>query len=242
MKHTLNMAIIVLAMTLFPLSLAAQPDQPMHPMMMPSVVRVTGSATVHAPPDQISFTLGVQTMRPTVEDAVSQNNTATQKVIVALRAAGATKEQIQTSNFTIYPQQEYRENQAPRVVGYQVNNTVTVRRPTVEDAGKLLQAGINAGANQASGLSFDVSNWGPASEQGLREAFNDARRKATALAQTAGKALGSAITITEGTQAAMPPPQPRQMMMQAKVADASVPVEQGTAERNFDVTVDFEMH
>lgn len=241
MKHVSKSTFLILSAVLMTAPLFAQENNPMR-RMMPSVLRVTGSSTVHMQPDRISFTLGVQTMRPTVEDAVSQNNAMTEKVIAALRAAGATKEQIQTSNFTIFPQQEYRENQAPRTVGYQVNNTITVKRPSVDDAGKLLQAGINAGANQASGLNFDVSNWGPASEQGLRDAFNDAKRKATALAQAAGKTLGSALNISEGVQASMPPPGPRPMMMQAKVADASVPVEQGLEERTFDVTVDFEMH
>ncbi|MEO5703240.1 MAG: SIMPL domain-containing protein [Gammaproteobacteria bacterium] len=204
-------------------------------------ISVSGLGKVTLTPDRVIFTVGVQTTAPTVEDAVNQNNAKIAKVIAALKNAKATDEEIRTSNFSIYPQQEYKEGQAPRVTGYQVSNDVTVTRDQVGDAGKLLQAAISAGVNQASGLTFTVSDQTRGRDAALKKAFDDARAKAEVLAQAAQRSLGRAISITEGT-APQTPPQPmlRTMaVMESKVSD--VPVSQGTEELSFTVSVIFEL-
>jgi len=212
------------------------------PAMIVDWVAVTGTSRTDVQPDRVSFSVGVETRVATVEAAAAENNKRTAAVIAALRAAGATQEEIRTSNFSIYPQQEYVENRAPRVVGYQVSNNVTVTTPKTENAGRLLQAAINAGVNQASGLNFSVSDPERGREQGLRLAFEDAKAKASILAAASGRTVGRAITISEGS-ASLPPPVPvygRVMAMEAKVAQ-DVPVEEGTQERIFSVQVTFEL-
>ena len=67
--------------------------------------------------------------------------------------------------------------------------------------------------------------------------------KAALLAQAAGRTLGRAITISEGVQHSQPPqPMMRQAMaMEARVGNADVPVEAGTEELSFTVSVTFEL-
>lgn len=212
------------------------------PTLMADWVAVTGTSRTDVEPDRVSFTVGVETRAATVEAAVAENNKRTAAVIAAIRAAGAQQSEIRTSTFTIYPQQEYVENRAPRVVGYNVSNNITVTRSKIDDAGRLLQAAINAGVNQASGLNFFVSDPARGREQGLRQAFEDAKAKATVLAAASGRTVGRAITISEGA-ASMPTPPPmygRTMAMEAKVAQ-DVPVESGMQERVFSVQVTFEL-
>ena len=205
-------------------------------------ISVSGLGKISLTPDRVTFTVGVQTVAPTVENAVNQNNAKVAQVIAALKNSKATDEEIRTSNFSISPQQEYKEGQAPRVVGFQVSNDITVTRDTVGDAGKLLQAAIGAGVNQASGLNFTVSDQTRGRDEALKKAFEDARAKASVLAQAAQRNLGRAISITEGI-APQAPPQPmlaRNMsVMEAKVSD--VPISQGTEELNFTVSVIFEL-
>ncbi len=205
-------------------------------------VSVSGLGKVTLTPDRVIFTVGVQSTAPTVEAAVNQNNDKVGQVITALKNAEATDGQIRTSNFSISPQHEYRENQVPRVVGYQVANDITVTRDKVDDAGKLLQAAIGAGVNQASGLTFTVSDQTRGREAALKQAFEDARAKAEILAQAGQRSLGRAISITEGTapQISPQPMMARDMaMMEAKVSN--VPISQGTEELHFTVSVIFEL-
>jgi len=220
---------------------ASTSPAPVTPHLVESV-SVTGTGRVNLVPDRFTFTAGVQTMAPTVDEAVAENNRRVQAVIAALKRAGAADKDIQTSNFNIWPQQDYQEGRAPRILGYQVSNNITVRSEKIDQAGKLLGIAIGAGVNTSSGLQFQVSNPAAGRERGLRAAYDDARAKAALLAQAAGRTLGRAIVISEGVQNT-PPPQPmmRAMAMEAKVANADVPVEAGTEELSFTVSVTFEL-
>ncbi|HEV2718763.1 MAG TPA: SIMPL domain-containing protein [Thermoanaerobaculia bacterium] len=222
----------------------AQPaSMPPRPPGFPETVSVTGSGRVTLVPDRFTFNVGVQTMAPAVDAAVNENNERVAKVIAALKAAGAKAEEIQTSGFSIYPQQDYsQQGQPPRLLGYQVNNTITVRKKEIASASKLLQVAIGAGVNTASGLNFEVSDPTRGRDQGLKAAFDDARGKAALLARAAGRALGRVTNITEGTDVT---PQPRPMMGRVMAAKAEavseVPVESGTQELTFTVSVVFEL-
>jgi uncharacterized protein YggE len=204
-------------------------------------VTVSGNGRAMLTPDRFTFSVGVQTVAPTVDDAVAENNRRVQNVIAALKRAGAADKDIQTTNFNIYPQQEYGEGRLPRILGYQVNNSVTVRSTKIGDAGRLLGIAIAAGVNTSTGLNFEVSDPARGREQGLKAAFDDAKAKATLLAQAAGRTLGRALLISEGTQPYNPPqPIMRAMAMEAK-ASQDVPVEAGSQELAFMITVTFEL-
>ena len=219
----------------------AQTSTPVAPVMV-ETVSVTGTGKSTLVPDRFTFQVGVQTMGNTVDDAVAENNRRVAAVIAALKKAGATDRDIQTSNFNIWPQQDYQEGRLPRILGYQVSNNITVRSEKIDQAGKLLGVAIAAGVNHSSGLQFQVSDPARGRAVGLKAAFDDARAKATLLAQAAGRTLGRAIVISEGVQQFPQPPQPmvRAMAMEAKVAQ-DVPVEAGTEELSYTVSVTFEL-
>lgn len=209
----------------------------------PETITVGGTGKVSLAPDRVTFSVGVQSVAPTVDQAVSDNNQRVAAVVAALKKAGAAEKEIRTSNFSIFPQQDFSQGQLPRILGYQVSNNVTVTRENVTDAGRLLQAAVNAGVNTSSGLSFVISNPARGRDAGLRSAFEDARAKAAVLAQAAGRTLGRAMAITEAGQLAPPPPYPMaRTMAMGKAADVSeVPVEAGNEEMSFGVTVTFEL-
>jgi len=226
---------LILAASAASIALAQTP-----PSAIIESVTVSGTGRTSLTPDRFTFNVGVQSVAPTVDDAVSENNKRVQAVIAALKRAGAADKDIQTSNFNIWPQQEYGEGRLPRILGYQVSNSVTVRSTKIGDAGRLLGIAIASGVNTASGINFEVSDPARGRDEGLRAAFNDAKSKATLLAQAAGRTLGPAVIISEGVQQNnVPPPMPmRTMAMEAKVAQ-DVPVEAGTQELTFIVTVTF---
>jgi len=204
-------------------------------------VTVSGTGRSTVAPDRFTFNVGVQTVSATVDDAVTENNRRVASVIAALKKAGAQDKDIQTSQFSIYPQQDYQQGKLPRIVGYQVSNNISVRSTKVAEAGRLLGIAVAAGVNNSSGINFEVSDPAKGREQGLRAAFDDARAKASLLAQAAGRTLGRALLISEGVQQQEPPrPMMRTMAMEAQ-ASADIPVESGSQEVVFTVTVTFEL-
>jgi uncharacterized protein YggE len=237
MKHL----IVSLLLACGAMTLAAQtPPAPRPPQLYAETVSVSGSARVGVTPDRVTFNVGVQTDAPTVDAAVAENSRRTADVLAALKKGGARPEEIQTSNFSINPLQDYTNGQRPRITGYQVMNNITVTRNNPADASRLLQAAVNAGVNQASGLSFIVSDPAKGRDEGLRKAFADARSKADLLAQAAGRKLGRALMIGEGSPGFQPPPpMPMVRAMSAKMEAPDVPVESGQNELDFQVSVTF---
>lgn len=223
--------------------LAAQPTPQMPPQTPPpETISVSGTGHATLTPDRFTFTAGVQTQAPTVEEAVNENNSKMSAVIAALKRAGATDAEVRTSNFSIYPQQVYEQGKPPRITGYQANNSLIVTKKDIAAASKLLQAAISAGVNETSGLNFEVSDPARGRDQGLRAAFDDARAKASLLAQAAGRMLGRALTISElGEGQPMPPPRPMGVMAVRAESVSAPPVESGTRELSYTVSVVFEM-
>jgi uncharacterized protein YggE len=162
-------------------------------------------------------------------------------ILSALKTAGATERDLRTTGFSIYPQQAQQGEGKPlRIVGYQVSNSVTVTKDDPAVVARLVEVAVNAGANAVSGVSFTVSDPARGRDTGLQAAFADAKAKADVLAKAAGRTVGRALAITEGGAAPqMPVPM---MRMRAEMAQtASVPVESGTEEIGFTVSVMFEL-
>src|SRR5947207_872358 len=99
-----------------------------------------------------------------------------------------------------------------------------------------------AGVHSRSGLDWEVSEPTRGRVQGLKAAFADARSTAVLVAAAAGRTLGRAMNITEGAEVS-PPPRPMVgRVMAAKAEQVSeVPVESGTQELSFTVSVIFEL-
>jgi uncharacterized protein len=204
-------------------------------------VSVTGSGKVYLTPDIAYITIGVHTEGDNAAEAVASNNTQAQKVIDALVAQGIAKKDIQTTNFSIYPQQEFDTQGKPTgKVKYIVDNSVYVTVRDISKVGDVLDAAVKAGANTISGIQFDVADKTAALSDARAAAVKDAGVKAQELASAAGVTLGDVQTISEYTSAG---PQPMyDMRAAAPMAEAaSVPIQTGQMLLTVDVSMVYEI-
>lgn len=81
---------------------------------------------------------------------------------------------------------------------YRASEGVTVVTHEPQEAGRLVAAGVAAGATGTRGPSFFVGDREAAYDAALVEALERAKTKAGMLAAAAGATLGPAITIVEG--------------------------------------------
>ena len=86
----------------------------------------------------------------------------------------------------------------PKIVGYQVSNEVRVTVRDIGKSGALLDQVVTAGANQISGIQFDVADPQAAADEALRKAIADARRKAELMAAAAGVRIVRILDISGG--------------------------------------------
>ena len=105
---------------------------------------VAGQGKSYLTPDIATINIGVHTEGTEVAEAVSRNTAQATKVADALKAAGIDPKDVQTSNFNIYPQQQFGPNGETVSSKYVVDNTVYV---TVRDLNQLkgkTRAGMGA--------------------------------------------------------------------------------------------------
>ena len=81
--------------------------------------------------------------------------------------------------------------------GYRVSNILRVTVRDVEKAGDVVDAAVEAGANQVHGVTFTVSDEGNWQGQAREKAMADAEARAAELARLAGVELGAVQSVSE---------------------------------------------
>jgi uncharacterized protein YggE len=194
---------------------------------------VSGSGQARVAPDEAHVRLGVVAQAPTARAVQDQVNRTANAVLDAIRKMGIPAEDVQTSGLSLSPlysqAHQGNENQAPKITGYQANNTVTIRVGDLAKVGPVIDAGLGAGANSLEGVDFGLRNDEAARAQALADAARTARAKAETLAKALGVRLGEILEVAEGGVSVSPPPSPRYGMarMEAVSMMAPTPVSAG---------------
>jgi len=201
---------------------------------MPRIISLSGHGEVRATPDLAYVTSGVVTQGATAAEALAANTKAMTDLFAALKESGIEDRDVQTSNFSVQPRYDFSNNQAPKMVGYDVSNNVTVTLRKVDTLGTLLDRMVQSGSNQINGISFDVSKPEDAMDEARKLATEDATRKAKVYAKAMGIELGNVMQVSEGSAAQPPIPMVRSTMMKA---DAAPPVPTAAGEQTLAVDV-----
>jgi len=191
-------------------------------------ITVTGDGSITTVPDRATFSFTIETRAKTATAALNQNSSDATAVIAALKAAGVSSANLQTSQVSLMPQSS---QDGTTILGYIASNSVTVKTP-LANAGKVVDAAVGAGANGVSGPSLDVSDQDALYRDALHKAVDDAKLKAQSLADAAGLSLGGALTITEGGSASPLP-------VADKMSAVGAPIEAGTQQIQASVTVTY---
>eukprot|EP01132_Coremiostelium_polycephalum_P010925 gene10925-13381_t len=210
-------------------------------------ITVTGEGEATAAPDMAIVSLVVLQEKPTAREALTANNETMAKVLDAMKKAGIAERDLQTSGFNIDPRYVYPDNkqgqppQAPKIVGYAVSNSLSVRVRDLKKVGEILDQSVTLGVNQGGNLTFTNDKPETIVEEARKKAVANAIAKAKTLTAAAGVEVGKVIEISE--QTFQPRPYggaPRAKMMAAEASD-SVPVAAGENSYNVTVNVTFEL-
>ena len=201
-------------------------------------IETTGESTVSAKPDFATITIGVQSGGKAAQAVLADNSKATAAVIEILKSAGVEAKDIQTSDFSIWPQTSgaVRGSGEPTgIVGYTVSNHVKVTLRDLTRLGDVLDKAVSAGANSVNGVQFGVANASVLLDEARKAALADARRKAEIYAVEAGVKLGGMASLEETNGAPAPYP------MSAGLERTNVPIEAGERTLSVGVRVRFEI-
>ena len=203
-----------------------------------ALITVTGEATVAAKPDIATVTLGVLTEGTTAAEAMAANSVQLGAILEQLRSGGIDENDIQTSGLSLNPNWQQPQGElAPRVVGYQAVNQLTVTVRALDTLGAVLDSTIQNGANNFNGLTFGLADPAPTLNEARKRAVADAVARARLLTGAAGLTLGPVVSITEGGAGTGPVP----MFRMAAEAASAVPVAPGQVSLSASVTMVFEL-
>ena len=125
-------------------------------------ISVSGSATASSNPDTLIIVLGVESEAKTANESLSQNSNSLNSVISSLSNSGISEDDIQTSNFSIYPLYDSIKdtdgNWQQILNGYRVSNILSIQTEKIDSAGDIIDAAVSSGANRIDNVSFQLSD------------------------------------------------------------------------------------
>jgi uncharacterized protein len=199
-------------------------------------ISVSGSGEVSAKPDTMTIELGVSVRRNTVQEATTEASQAAANLIAALTDSGVVENSITTTRYSINPEYDHR-NDSRILLGYRVANSVKATIADLDRSGEIIDGATAAAGDSVTvnGVSFGVEDDKELVVAAREAAWGDARSKAEQLAGLAGRQLGPVTSITENLGR---PPAPMHMA-RLQAADASTPIQAGSASVSVSLEVEF---
>jgi uncharacterized protein YggE len=169
---------------------------------VPRTITVVGQGKLRLKPDIATLNVGAEARADTVAAAKSEVDRQMTAITSALLEAGIAEPDIQTSHYGIHYEREpmpvVREGMAAENQGaYVVSTMLVVTIREVDRAGEVLDAVVQAGANQVYGVSFTVSDESSWESQARAAAMANAKSRAQELAGLANVELGEVLTVSE---------------------------------------------
>lgn len=201
-------------------------------------ISVTGRGTAVAAADRAEFDVTIETTASTQEAAASENAVRSRAVRTALIAAGAKFDQLTTGRYSVFPVYRYDKKNNRTLAGYTAQNRIHVEANLLRNTGAIIDAAAESGAARIDSIQFSNTNKDPYKNQAYRLAAEDARAQAEAIAKSLGQTLGPVLSVSESTTASGPYTI-RPMLLAAKSAVSSTPIESGAETIQAELTVTY---
>jgi uncharacterized protein YggE len=159
---------------------------------MERLLTVSARATREIPIERAEWHLVIRVADASPREAFARCTEKLNALAETLRGAG----EVTTGPVEVDVDHDHRGRQVPnRQIAYA---TLTVAGP-VERAGELAEAAMGAGADGLSGPELHSADPAGLDEELLAEAVRAARRRGETMAAAAGRRLGAAVAISDGT-------------------------------------------
>lgn len=174
-----------------------------------NTITVEGTGTAAMVPDTARITFTVMESAPEVGAAQDAATKRTDAALAALEDMDIEERDVKTVSYNVSPKYDYPQQPcypgmicpsgAPRIVGYDVSQTIEVKVRDTAKAGDVLGALGALGVQNISGPEFVVDDESAVTAEARAEAIEEARAKAKELAGELNVRLGKVVSFSEGT-------------------------------------------
>jgi len=171
-----------------------------------NTVSATGTADMSVAPDEAIVYLLIETRDVSADTAKNENSKVSDDVLTALIKVGIDRKDIETQYFNIYPEYDW-SNGTQTLKDYVASNSLKVTSKDFTNVGKIVDAAVGKGA-LVNSIDFDLSTAksNEYKKQILSQAAQDAKAKASAIAEGLGKKLGNLVSVSASDYNYMPYP------------------------------------
>ncbi len=161
-----------------------------------------GEGKIEYVPDTATVILGVRVEKAaTAADALSQMNDKIKKITDAVTTQGIPTPDIKTESYNLSPAYDYKDGTS-KISGYNASQNLDIKVRAVDKntdlVNKVVAAAGDNGTNEVHGVNYLIDNPNDLRQKARIMAIEDARGKATALAEAAGiKKLGKVLSWYE---------------------------------------------
>ncbi len=158
------------------------------------LVSTHGYGEVKVAPDQAIVSLTARATHRTGKAAKQDVDDRVNRFLDNLKKLSIPQSDVVASQLRIQPRYEYRSN-SNRFVGYEASRHVQVTLKKLDDLTEVMDAGLNAGVGNIDSVSYESSEEEKYRLQAHRQAIEDSKAKAAALAKAYNAELGPILRI-----------------------------------------------
>lgn len=196
---------------------------------------ITETATITAMPNQATLSFTVESNSLKAQTAVNANAEQTQRLLLALKKAGESSDQLSTSGYRLSPVYEKSYGNNPK--GYRAQNTITLKTKALNRLGRYIDEAVGHGANRVAGLTFSSDRENELQREAAEQALRLAVKTADSLAKTSGQSVKQILKITYRADGPI-----AVYSGVARMESARTPIEAGPLNVNATVQAVFEMN
>jgi hypothetical protein len=195
------------------------------PTFTPNTISVGADGKFESMPDTAVITFGISAQEESSKAAYDHAARSAEQVRDLLRKNGIDPKSAEIGTFSLEPVYDYR-NPKRKLIAYRASSSVTLKLTDFGKVAPIVQGLSDLDITDSQSISYVLDNIEVAKARAAQDALQHAQATATAVATTAGRALGEVIYLGIDT---FEPPRPMPMVMKMSAAEASAPP-QPTAE------------
>lgn len=199
------LALFLLAETITIAANFGRPDVP-----ATDTVTVQGSGQATLPPDVARISFTVEHTAATVADAQAATTKQANAALDFVKGQGVAEKDVKTLSYNISPQYSYPSpcpigricpdyNRTPKIIGYQVAETIQVTMRDLTSVGALLGGLGKLEVQNVNGPAFALDDATAGYDAARADAIDKAKAQAKLLARQLGVRLGKIVNFSESS-------------------------------------------
>lgn len=203
-------------------------------------IKVVGEAAMSIDADMAVLILGIVQQAKTPTLAQQAVSLASDRILLSITALGIDRKKTRTGNFSMDAVYDDKPGKQNEIIGYRAKTSITITIEDLKQVATIMERALFSGANQIQSLQFQKKDEEALHLQLLKEAAENAARKAQAIAYGLGLSMLKPVSVEEQSYSLQTPN--RELYMTKALADSGQnPFSAGSIELTASVSALFEV-